>query len=215
MFCPTAQNSRIYLRHRSERERWILTEKNGNNNDFKISFWNCCCLFSCWSAEQRLFVTPDNLSHLWTSSTKEKMFYQFCLNHFQKTANKNPPRRQKPWMFWNIFFMFQLYISFSISCCDINVRMCLCSGRVQDRNILLRVQKNGFSCPDSVRLIPPITKSFHLRVICDPESKVINDVRRLTYVKLHDLHQVSYSSVCCHVFYTITSGPSEFSPDWT
>lgn len=214
MFCPTAQNSRIYLRHRSERERWILTEKNGNNNDFQISFWNCCWLFPVdWLSS--VYLWPLIICHIYKLVQPKKRCYQFCLNHFQKTGNKNPPRRQKPWMFWNIFFMFQLYISFSISCCDINVRMCLCSGRVQDRNILLRVQKNGFSCPDSVRLIPPITKSFHLRVVCDPESKVINDVRRLTYVKLRDLHQVSYSSVCCHVFYTITSGPSEFSPDWT
>lgn len=129
-----------------------------------------------------VYLWPLMICHIYKLVQPKKRCYQFCLNHFQKTGNKNPPRRQKPWMFWNIFFMFQLYISFSISCCDTNVRMCLCSGRVQDRNILLRVQKYGFSCPDSVRLIPPITKSFHLRVVCDPESKVINDVRRLTYV---------------------------------
>lgn len=78
-----------------------------------------------------VYLWPLIICHIYKLVQPKKRCYQFCLNHFQKTGNKNPPRRQKPWMFWNIFFMFQLYISFSISCCDINVRMCLCSGRVQ------------------------------------------------------------------------------------
>lgn len=77
MFCPTAQNSRIYLRHRSERERWILTEKNGNNNDFQISFWNCCWLFPV-DRLSSVYLWPLIICHIYKLvQPKKRCFISF------------------------------------------------------------------------------------------------------------------------------------------